>query len=143
MELITAIYKTGGLDELIIVAALVATFILIRAHATRQNAESHAIETSSQLARDSTTRLNVREEAYRVLQEQHDKQGRELEKAYGLLTLSDTELAQCKISSDQLKQLLANQGQQLMEANETAVTQTLTITELRREIETLKHRLEE
>lgn len=103
MELVAAIYKSGGLDELIILAAVGATLLLIRAHVTRQNAESHAIETNSQLARDSTTRLNVREEAYRTLQEQCAQQGRELEKAYALLTLSDTELSACRNMSEQLK----------------------------------------
>jgi hypothetical protein len=108
MELVAAIYKAGGLDELIILAALGATLLLLRAHVTRQNAESHAIETNSQLARDSTTRLNVREEAYRTLQENCAQQGRELEKAYALLTLSDTELSACRNMSEQLKKELSD-----------------------------------
>lgn len=59
MELLTTIYQSGGLDELIIFGALGLAAFLLYVFGRRQNAASDLLSGTAQLAKESSTHLQV------------------------------------------------------------------------------------
>lgn len=101
--LLREIYGLFGLFGIVVAGISVLIYRGAMAVINRNNAQSReqvansvAVEITAQLARDSTTTLNMRNVAYEALQSEKQRLEKELDKAYQTIDAADRDTLLCR-----------------------------------------------